>query len=104
MKVKELIEILKKMPMEAEIYHLWDGEPRTKINVVYESRIGNVITSDFGEYCYGEENKPVGADDEWRIPEKPKIIYHIDTQTKLSKKRLNQIAQKAAEDNIHYRF
>jgi hypothetical protein len=61
MTVKELIEELEKMPQEARVFHLWDGEPRTAINIVYESKNGRVITSDYSMVCYSDEARPKGA-------------------------------------------
>lgn len=58
MKVKELIQLLQKMPQEARVFHLWDGEPRTEINIVYESRVGHVITADYNEDCYSTQYMP----------------------------------------------
>lgn len=59
MKVKDLIKQLKKMPKDAIVMQLWDGEPRTEINVVYLSKKGEVITSDFNEKCWSEESQPI---------------------------------------------
>jgi len=71
MKVKELIERLKKMPQEKEVWHLWDGEPRTVINIVYESKNGNVVTADNNMICYSNCARPKNApteeeDRHWR--------------------------------------
>ncbi len=61
MKVKDLISELKKMPADAEVMHLWDGEARTTIQVVYLSKNGTVITADYGEVCYSSESRPIDA-------------------------------------------
>jgi len=76
MKVKELIEKLKELPQEARVFHLWDGEPRTAINVVYESLNGSVITSDYEQVCYSSTARPKTApsrDDDmfWYTEKKP---------------------------------
>lgn len=78
MKVNELIEVLKKMPQDAEVLHLWDGEPRTGIQFVWLAREEEdgkklVITSDYDEVCYKEKNRPIGAptvkqDRYWHTP------------------------------------
>jgi hypothetical protein len=61
MKVKDLIEQLQKMPQDAEVYHLWDGEPRTRVNVVYVSKSGHVITADFSQDSDSTESRPINA-------------------------------------------
>lgn len=58
MKVKELINELKKMPQNAKVYHIWDGEPRTEINKVYFSKSGKVMTLDNNEDVYTDKHKP----------------------------------------------
>lgn len=76
MTVKELIEALAVMPPNARVFHLWDGSPRTAINVVYEARNGAVITADWGESCYNTKARPKGAPTwskkrHWATPEAP---------------------------------
>lgn len=61
MKVSALIEALKLMPPDAEVFHLWDGEPRTEIEHVYLARSGIVITADHDMVCYSGENRPEDA-------------------------------------------
>ena len=61
MKVKTLIEKLKELPQDAKVYHLWDGEPRSKISVVYKARNGNIITSGLNQICYSTESRPIYA-------------------------------------------
>lgn len=63
MKNEELIKILSELPKEAEVLHLWDGSPRTSIEIVYLSKSGNIITSDYGQYVSDNEHTPVGSDD-----------------------------------------
>lgn len=82
MTVKELIAELQKMPQDAQVEHLWDGEPRTGINIVYESKDGRVITSDYNQDCYSTEGRPKDAPTReqqqyWHTPEDPneKSIY-----------------------------
>ena len=58
MTVFELIAILQTMHKNKKVYHLWDGEPRTEIEVVYLSKNGDVITADIGENCYNKKNLP----------------------------------------------
>ncbi len=73
MKVEELIEVLKTMPPDAEVFHLWDGEPRTAIELVWVSKSGTVITSDYEQHCYSDEGRPIKAPSEnetlsWTAP------------------------------------
>lgn len=64
MNVRDLIARLLEMPQDAEVFHLWDGEPRTKIEVVWFAPSGKVITSDVDEPCYSPQNRPAGYQDE----------------------------------------
>ena len=75
MKVSQLIEHLKKMPADADVWHLWDGALRTEINHVWLTREGDVGTGDHSEPCYSEDERPIDAPDEkqdpyWLTPEK----------------------------------
>lgn len=71
MKVQELIDALSSMPPDAEVLHLWDGEPRTAIEHVWLSIAGDVITSDDGQVCYNHKDRPESASKAryWRSPE-----------------------------------
>lgn len=73
MKVPELIKVLKLMPSNAKVYHLWDGEARTEIKHVYLARSGNVITADDRQVAYCNEDRPISAptsdeDQYWETP------------------------------------
>ena len=68
MKVRELITALEKMPSEAEVLHLWDGEPRTAIEFCWLSLRGDVITSDYGQRCYTGDARPFDAPTEEADP------------------------------------
>jgi hypothetical protein len=63
--------------LDAEVLHLWHGSPRTAISVVYLSRMGDVITSDFDEMVSYTEARPEGAptyeEDRYWSTEKEKI-------------------------------
>lgn len=77
MKVSELIEKLIEMPQDAEVLHLWDGSPRTSIEVVYLSKNGDVITADYNMVCYYDDARPIGApndkeDKYWKTERGPK--------------------------------
>jgi hypothetical protein len=77
MTVKELVEALSKMPQDARVFHLWDGEPRTAINVVYETKNGKVMTADYEMVCYSTDARPIDAPTKeenpyWETNEKPK--------------------------------
>jgi len=74
MKVSELIEALQKMPQDAYVWHLWDGEARTQVKHVWLSRKGRVITADDRMVCYTEGTRPSEAPTEeesrfWYTPE-----------------------------------
>ena len=76
MTVKELIMQLQKMPQGAKVFHLWDGEPRTEIKVVYEAKNGMIITADYEMICYDSEVEPIGTDSGdycWYTPSEPNI-------------------------------
>lgn len=49
------------MPQDAQVYHIWDGEPRTRINVVYVSKGGDVMTADFSQDCDSTKSRPINA-------------------------------------------
>jgi hypothetical protein len=61
MKVKELIEQLRKMPQDLDVMYLWDGEPRTEVGAVYEARDGYVVLSGEYEVGYSTGARPHGA-------------------------------------------
>ena len=61
MTARELIARLQPLPQDAKVYHLWDGELRTEINVVYEAQNGSVVTADYGEVCYSSGARPIGT-------------------------------------------
>lgn len=49
------------MPQNANVFHLWDGELRTEINIVYESKDEKVVTADYEHVCYSTESRPKNA-------------------------------------------
>lgn len=61
MEVKELIERLKDCDMEAEVYHLWDGQLRTTIEHVYMGKEGDCVTADYDEVAYSDEARPIDS-------------------------------------------
>lgn len=63
MKVKKLINILQKIDQEAEVMHLWDGELRTNIEVVYIGKTGICVTADFKMVAYSNSGRPIDAPD-----------------------------------------
>lgn len=76
MKVKDLIQALKNMPDDADVLHLWDGEPRTAIEHVWLARDGSVITADFNMVCYSNAPRPSDApttaeEPYWSTPRDP---------------------------------
>lgn len=78
MTVRNLIENLHKMPQDAMVWHLWDGALYTEIEIVYLSKAGDVVTSDFGMVCYDDKDRPVDAptsdeDIHWSTMENPNL-------------------------------
>lgn len=81
MTAEQLIEVLKTMPKDAQVWHLWDGELRTKVEVVYLSRSGKVVTADYDEVCYTGKSRPLDAPDEsenkyWSTEKNPNKHYY----------------------------
>lgn len=75
MKVKQAIELLKNMDQEAELMHLWDGECRTDIELIYMGKTGVCVTADFDQAAYSDECRPIDALSEkespyWSTPNK----------------------------------
>lgn len=68
MKVSQLIAALSAMPQDAEVLHLWDGEPRTAINHLWISRGGDVVTADDDQVCYSTGARPESAPTEEEDP------------------------------------
>ena len=76
MKVSELIEKLKAMKQDANDLHLWDGELRTGIEIVYMGKTGICVTSDYDMVAYSNQCRPVDAPTEgddryWATPREP---------------------------------
>ena len=61
MKVSDLINGLQKMPQDADVLCLWDGELRTEVNIIYESKGGDVVLADFNDVCYSTNSRPKNA-------------------------------------------
>lgn len=73
--VSDAIKELLKMPQDAELSQLWDGELRTDVNIIYLARNGKVVTSDYNQVCYSEEARPtesptVKQEPYWSTPNK----------------------------------
>lgn len=83
MKVAELIAELQKMPQDANVWHLWDGDPRTQIAHVWLSRAGAVVTADSGMMCYSTNARPPEAPDSktdlyWKSPGEAGYLFFGD--------------------------
>jgi hypothetical protein len=81
MTVEQLIKQLEKMPKNAKVFHLWNGEPRTEINLVYECKSGQVITADFDQYCYSKNARPKNVSSRrsvWKTKSNPKGYNEYD--------------------------
>lgn len=50
MKTKELIEKLKLLDPDSDVYTVFDGAMRAEVEVVYETRRGDICLSFIGEY------------------------------------------------------
>lgn len=59
MKVKELIERLEEMPQDLDVWYVWDGEPRSIPEVVFESEQEEVLIMSVREYV-GAGDYPKG--------------------------------------------
>ncbi len=76
MTVRNLIAELQKMPPDADVAHLWDGEPRTNIEHVWLARGGFVVTADYEQVCYSTKTRPKDAptakeQSNWETPRRP---------------------------------
>ena len=63
MTVRDLIAKLKGMPEDAEVWYLWNGMPRARIDEVWVSRKGPVVASASGQPCFKDEARPHEAPD-----------------------------------------
>lgn len=63
MKVKKLIQLLSKMPREAEFGYAWDGEVRSEVGFVWLARNGEVVLADNGP-IYSTNGRPANAPSE----------------------------------------
>lgn len=61
MNVSEVIAALQKMPADAEVLMLWDGDLRSGIDVVWLARDGEVGVGPWNEPCYSEGYRPAGS-------------------------------------------
>lgn len=73
MTAAELIAELSKLPPDAKVWHLWDGELRTEINFVWLSKGGDVVTADYDQVAYSDDARPIDAPniEHWETPERP---------------------------------
>lgn len=68
MKVKELIRKLNEMPPDAEVKYIWDGVARTKADLTWLSRGGDVMICGYEELVYPDEERPIEAPSETDDP------------------------------------
>lgn len=61
MKVKDVIKFLSTVDQEKEVWHVWDGQPRSKIEAMWVARNGNIISGPLDECVYSEEYRPNSA-------------------------------------------
>lgn len=55
MKVKKLIEELQKLPENSSVHIIYDGEPRMKADLVFESVSGKIIITGYDQPIYNEK-------------------------------------------------
>lgn len=58
MLVKELIAQLEKLPMDAQVYYVWDGESRTPCEAAYLAKNGRVVLVGEDESIYNSGDSP----------------------------------------------
>ena len=61
MKVRELISALTKLDMDADVFHLYDGELRAEIECCYIGKSGHCVTADHDAVCYSDDGRPISA-------------------------------------------
>lgn len=72
MKVYELIALLCKMPQNADVYMMQDGEPRVEADIVYESNSQDVMIIGYNEPVYTPDFAPKGhTEGSYWTPRKP---------------------------------
>lgn len=59
--IKEIIDILKTMPQDAEMGCLWDGACRSTVDGIYLAKSGVVVGAPYEEPAYYDEDRPEGA-------------------------------------------
>lgn len=73
MNVKELIEQLQKLPSEAKVYMIWDGEPRNPVEIAYLSKSGHAMVVGSTEIVYQDKFTPIGTTEDgdrfWSTPD-----------------------------------
>lgn len=83
MTVQQLIDKLKDLPSDAHVMCIWDGEPRTSIDVCYLSKSGHVMLCDDSSYTYSYSATPLYSDTQsdkivFDLPEKEPSVVTID--------------------------
>lgn len=73
MKVRELINALTKLDMDADVFQLYDGELRAKVEYCYIGKSGYCVIADQDMICYSDDGRPISAPDKddceyWRTP------------------------------------
>ena len=56
---KELIEKLKQLPLNAEVWIAYDSDVRAPVDVAYLSKLGEVVLKDSKKTIFSDENKPL---------------------------------------------
>lgn len=61
MRVRELIEALRGMPQDADVWYLYDGAARGSADVCYLARSGEVMLGFEEAVVYYDEDRPADA-------------------------------------------
>lgn len=73
MRVRELIALLQQMPPNLPVTMHWDGEPRSNVEAVWETKGGTVSLGWLTEPVYSDEGRSLEADSE-----KPGIYIQVE--------------------------
>lgn len=80
MKVSDLIKELQQLPQDANVYCVWDGEPRSSIDLVWEDDAGDIMLMDESGYVYSA--RPKGFTTQQSVGEGKEIKKYLETKPK----------------------
>jgi len=61
MNVKQVIEQLQTLPKDANVFYVWDSEPRSEVEEIYVAQSGKVILKTEDDVVYNENEKPTSV-------------------------------------------